>query len=272
MLTRGYGAKPPACPHPVRLDDPVSACGDEPLDLMSRLADVQIIIDPDRKRAAEWAQSRINPDLFILDDGFQHMRMPRHVDIVLLSAYDLGKGWNRVIPSGEWREGQNALRRADLFAVHLNSDPDRTRAAAAKRLHGFGKPIVYFQTKANRLRKVADNSRVTGLNSPYLALAGISNPGRFIHSAQTFLQKPAGGTLFFPDHHIFTPRDWEKINRTARDKGCKHILCTSKDAVKLKNMADDKLLCLDIGIQLSDTDQARLWKILDSGRNRLELR
>lgn len=59
-----------------------------------------VVVDPDRRRSGRWAEERLSPDLFVLDDGFQHVKVRRDLDIVLLRPDDLGDGWGCVIPAG----------------------------------------------------------------------------------------------------------------------------------------------------------------------------
>ena len=63
-------------------------------------------------------------DLLILDDGFQHLRMQRDVNLCLFSSHDLEAGWDRVIPAGSWREDASALSRADAFLINTTADDD----------------------------------------------------------------------------------------------------------------------------------------------------
>ena len=264
LLTRGYKSRPPDLPHRVKLTDKTITSGDEPLEFLLAHPDLEAVVDPDRVRAAGWAQSRLEFDYFILDDGFQHLRMPRDLDIVLLSAFDLGPGWNRVLPGGEWREDKTALKRAHVFAVNTaGSDPAKIRALAQNRLQGLPGETIFFHPAPKGLRRIKNNEPVPELTEDYLLIAGISEPERFVFAAADFLGFSPRKTLFFSDHHQYTEKDWQKIKKRAAETGCRHILCTSKDAVKLLPLADDTLVCLDMGIDISDEDKSRLKRIFE---------
>ncbi len=263
LLTRGYKARPPAYPHRVALEDSPAVCGDEPLDLLHRLPEMEILVDPRRKRSAEWAIAHLGADILLLDDGFQHLQMPRHTDIVLLSTSDLGPGWNRTFPAGNWREGKDALKRANILAVNMDGPkPQETRELARKRLSGLDKPVIFFTTTPCGLRRVKDNQPIEKICGDYLLVSGIASPERFAATATDFCGVPPKARLFFSDHRNFSSRDWQRICSFAREKNCRYILCTSKDAVKLRSFAGNKLFSLDVDISLSTEDESRLLEIL----------
>jgi tetraacyldisaccharide 4'-kinase len=267
LLTRGYKSRPPDYPHHVTRTDSPKTCGDEPLEFLLAHPDLNVVVDPDRVRGASWAESGLEFDCFILDDGFQHLRMPRDLDIVLLSAFDLGPGWNRVLPAGEWREDKTALKRAHVFAVNTaGSDPEKIRALAEKRLHGLPGETVFFRPAPKGLRRVKNNASVPELTEDYLLIAGISEPERFVSTAKHFVGFSPRATLFFPDHHQYTETDRQKIKKRAAQTGCRHILCTSKDAVKLAPLDDSGLVCLEMGLEMSGEDRSRMERIFEKNR------
>ena len=103
VLSRGYKAQPPELPLHVSPSRTPGEAGDEPLMLALEHPSAAVMVDPDRRRSGRWAEERLSPDLFVLDDGFQHVKVRRDLDIVLLRPDDLGDGWGRVIPAGAWR-------------------------------------------------------------------------------------------------------------------------------------------------------------------------
>ena len=109
VLTRGYRAHPPRYPYLVRMDSPVNEAGDEPLLLRQGCPAATVLVDPKRLRAGRWA-SQLQPDLFILDDGMQHLAVRRDINLVLLREADLLDQWNKVIPAGSWREPGSAFK------------------------------------------------------------------------------------------------------------------------------------------------------------------
>ena len=127
VLTRGYGAKPSRLPLLVESGTPASECGDEPLMLSRRHPRAAVMVDPERGRAGRALEaSDAAPDIFFLDDGFQHVRAGRDLDLVLLDQDDVRfsplpgrppSNWNRIIPAGTWREPVSALHQAAAFLV-----------------------------------------------------------------------------------------------------------------------------------------------------------
>ncbi len=145
VLSRGYKAQPPELPLHVSPSRTPGEAGDEPLMLALEHLSAAVMVDPDRRRSGRWAEERLSPDLFVLDDGFQHVKVRRDLDIVLLRPDDLGDGWGRVIPAGAWREGPEALERADVFMIKCSPEAwESLRPACERRLAGFRRPLFSF--------------------------------------------------------------------------------------------------------------------------------
>jgi len=96
VLTRGYKASPPGLPYVVTPQSPAAHAGDEPLMLARSCPQGTVVVDPVRSRSARWAQERLDPDFFVLDDGFQHVQVARDTDLVLLKKDDLHAEWGIV--------------------------------------------------------------------------------------------------------------------------------------------------------------------------------
>ena len=145
VLTRGYGADPGKKPLLVQKDTPAHQAGDEPLLLARTFPEASVVVFPQRREGARFAENYLNPQLFILDDGMQHLAVQRHADIVLLRPEDLEDEWNRVIPAGQWREGASALEAASVFAMKASPEEfSRIAPMAVKRLAHLGKPLFSF--------------------------------------------------------------------------------------------------------------------------------
>lgn len=237
ILTRGYKARPKSLPHLVETHDNPEICGDEPLLLARSLkGNAHIIVDPDRIRAAKWAENHLKPDIFILDDGFQHVKVQRNKDIVILTPHDLESGWNKVVPYGRWRENKNALERADFFFVNLwGRNIDDVKKTVKLRPELSHAQIFYFNVQISSLKNIESKEISQDLDSrPYIVVTGIANPEKVVKSAESFLGYYAHGHLPFPDHHSFENSSLKAIKAMAREAGVQDVICTSKDAVKLK--------------------------------------
>ncbi|MCF8085366.1 MAG: tetraacyldisaccharide 4'-kinase [Desulfohalobiaceae bacterium] len=259
LLSRGYKAIPPYYPFLVRARDRAAETGDEPLMLARSCRNALVVIDPRRDRGGQWIWDRNRPDLFVLDDGMQHLRVERDLDLVLLTPRDLKQDWNRVLPSGPWREGKRALRRAGAFVVHTSPG---TEAGVFARLRSRvllgDRPVFSVYLEPKGLKRPDGSSVELSPGEPYLLISGVGRPEGVEQSATSLLGDPPERHLAFPDHHPFSGEDWEWIRRTADDFGCRVIVCTPKDAVKLEGLADTRLASLDLRLSFGETDNTRL--------------
>ena len=122
ILTRGYGGTDPSPARVVSPDDDSASVGDEALLMAKCLPDVNVVRAAERADGAELAQGALQPDIFLLDDGFGHLALKRDMDIVVIDAAR-GIGNGRVFPAGPLREPLTALARADVVMVRLDG-PD----------------------------------------------------------------------------------------------------------------------------------------------------
>lgn len=253
VLTRGYGATPPFRPFPVTPDARPSHSGDEPLMLARRHPHALILADPDRNRAARAALADSRPpDLFVLDDGFQHLTTGRHLDLVLLDADDLIHGpasnWNRVLPAGTWREPAAALHAAGAFLVKLDPAtwPDLL-PVLRRRLAPFPRPVFAFRLRPQGLRPCgrpdAGLLPASALPHPYVLVSGVGKPRQVRSSVEEFLGRPPEHHLIFPDHHDYA-RHPDDVQRMATSGLA--MVCTAKDAVKLEAWNLPELYALEV--------------------------
>ncbi|WP_291320485.1 tetraacyldisaccharide 4'-kinase [Desulfonatronospira sp.] len=257
LLSRGYKARPPQYPYPVHpLDDP-GCCGDEPLMLAQIPGRLRVVVDPSRKRAAGWAVKHLSPTVFVLDDGFQHMHLHRDLDLVLLTVRDLQEDWDRVVPRGRWREGAKALQRADLFLVNTRDKSlDELKSLADGRLRDFKKPVFFFKVEINSLQRLGDNKSTYNIQGrPYLLISAVAGPEKIFASASGFLGYPPEKHLVLPDHHPLGPGTAGKIFHLARKMGVKDVLCTTKDAVKLKPQAGLNFWTMQTGLLFAESGE-----------------
>jgi tetraacyldisaccharide 4'-kinase len=258
ILTRGYKARPEGYPHLVQPGDDPAVAGDEPL-LLARLhPGARVVVDPVRSRSGPWAVRTLSPDVILLDDGFQHLAVRRDLDVVLLTMADLDHGWNRVIPSGRWRESFNALQRAHVLLVNQTALPESAREqmaqSARSRLERFAKPWFPFQVFPVGLRSVATGEAIPlDRDRPYLLVTGIANPERVVRSALELFGHPAVHRFTFPDHHAYTDGDVQTI-RAACDRLDAVAVTTAKDGVKLGLWADERFLAIDLVLDFPSSE------------------
>lgn len=243
VLTRGYGAHPSRLPLRAAAGVPASECGDEPLMLALRHPEAVIMVDPDRNRAGRFLENTSPPDLYLLDDGFQHLSTGRDLDLVLLDQDDVRlrpapgrppSNWNRIIPAGSWREPVSALQDAD--ACLIKAEPEEwpeLREALRLRLKRWPRPVFAFRMAPVGLRAaVAGHEQAplleaSAVQGPYMFACGIGDPSQALCTVTSFFGRAPERTLPFPDHHDFSRE------RALFENIAFPLICTGKDAVKL---------------------------------------
>lgn len=250
LLTRGYKSRPPKLPFLVSADSSPVESGDEPLLLARSCPDAAVLVDPNRARAGQWALDRLSPDVFVLDDGFQHLAVQRDLDLVLLRPIDLTHEWNRVLPAGSWREGSIALNNATAFSINCEADRFHTlKGTIEQRLSPFAKPVFSFFLETEGFLD-GFGRRDAGMEAHRCCLVtGIADPDKALDAATRALGAPPCKHLVYPDHHPFQKSDWDHIVSTAEKTSCRTILCTPKDFVKLASLGDERLRTFDLTLR-----------------------
>ncbi|WP_319470971.1 tetraacyldisaccharide 4'-kinase [uncultured Pseudodesulfovibrio sp.] len=248
LLTRGYKAKPVSYPYLVKPGALPEEAGDEPLMLATEHRKAHVVVDPDRTRGGKWAMKKFHPRLVILDDGFQHMAVKRHFNLVLLRIEDLDSQWNRVIPSGSWREPPSALNRADAFMIKASPNAFKKLGPyLTERLGKFRKPVFSFQIRPTSVQHVLTQERRPDLGGArYLLVSGVGSPKQVQHTTQKYFGYPPAKHLVYPDHHSYTKNDVLDLQAAARNLECEAIVCTPKDAVKLGPMCTEEFWQLNL--------------------------
>lgn len=240
ILTRGYRRREKK-PVLIWRDREVAweQAGDEPALLARALPDVPIVVDPDRVCGAATAVRETGATHLLLDDGFQHWRLARDLDIVVVEAAD---------PVGAWkprREHPDALARAD--AIVLSRTADRVEAMAAFAVLGPCAPDAMLL--ATKLAATAVH--LDGRQPPevlkgrrVLAMAGIASPEAFIHSLGD-LGADIVDMKLFSDHHRYRRREVEAALAAADADGAL-LVTTAKDLVKLPEDLRGRLAWLEV--------------------------
>jgi tetraacyldisaccharide 4'-kinase len=268
VLTRGYGradeGRRVLASDGARVLAEVAECGDEPRLLAERLLGAAAVVcDRDRVAAARWARRELGAEVFVLDDGFQHLRIARDLDIVTLDATEPWGG-RAMLPRGRLREPASGLVRADCVVI--------TRADLARDIEGLRAEVA----RVSEGRAAVFTSRVRTLGLKTLSGAGaelesvragtcgafcaVGNPRAFFeHVRREGFE--LGYTRAFEDHHAYTRADAEAVSREAGARGARALLTTAKDAVKLRGL-DFKLPCYVVEAELEFDDEARLLSLL----------
>ena len=220
----------------------IAAAGDEPF-LMARMYGQTVAVGKNRCEAARELLRRQAVDLFILDDGFQHRRLKRDVDLLLLGSD--ASGW--MLPCGPFREPRKAGRRADFFLLtgaHEKWKPFLQGQRSRSSYSGSLKASVLVGFESNRWK---EHPLSLLYRSRILAVSGIAHPAGFYSTIHEW-EGEIVDAFEFRDHHDYTAADWQQINRKGHDADI--ILTTEKDLMKLIRFpfAKDKLLALRVAM------------------------
>ena len=262
VLSRGYAREDASAivvvrdAHGVRAD--LRRAGDEPLMLARRLPGAVVIVGADRYAAGRLAESRFDCTVHVLDDGFQHLRLHRDIDLVSVSAQDFARPVT--LPAGRLREPIGALNTATAV-IALDADP----------------AAVHVRTKVWRARRALEAARlveppgcpVTPSTGSVVAFAGIAAPERFFDDLRT-LGWPLARTLAFRDHHPYSSDDVARILAIAAEEAAAMLVTTEKDVVRLLRFRPFPLpvayLPLSIAIEQSDEFDRWLLALLAEAR------
>ncbi|MEO8218839.1 MAG: tetraacyldisaccharide 4'-kinase [Acidobacteriota bacterium] len=210
ILTRGYGRKGKGSAIVEGSD--AEAFGDEPVLMAKRLQDADIVVGADRYESAMFYLREHDCDIFILDDGFQHLQLNRDLDIVIEDS-----------AAALLREGRSALVDADVILLR-----DGARSAS-------GRPTFKVSLEPAGVRLGGTLLPIGTLKEKrVLAFAGLARNGRFFD-----LLRHAGAIVVdcmsFDDHHRYSADDMNRIRRAAKEKGAALIVTTEKDGVKIQD-------------------------------------
>lgn len=218
------------------LCDAVTA-GDEPYLLAQSCPGVRVIVDQDRYAAGRWLAERVPVSAFLLDDGFQHLRLQRDLNLLLLDATD-DLAQAQMVPFGRLREPLTALRRADAVIV-TRADQPFDRPALETTIRHFARaqaPIFYAHHALTKLRRLGtgESRELTDLTGQSVAaFSGIARPERFLNDLEKLGMRVVWQRSF-ADHHRYTQVEFESIVIEAKRAGAGAILTTEKDAANLQ--------------------------------------
>lgn len=202
--------------------------GDEPFLMAKSLKGVPVVVCGDRVKGGRFIVEKFSPNVLILDDAFQHIRLRRDINILLVDSNE-GFGNERLVPRGILREPVSAIRRAD-FAL-IKGGPPQGRVWDAFHEHSI--PYIPFQYRPVCLYNVdtGEERPVEALKGArVVSVAGIANPGSFRKSLKE-LGAHIEAELDFPDHHAYSASDGRNIEQRAIGKDM--VITTEKDGVKL---------------------------------------
>ena len=234
VLSRGYGGTSSGAARIVSdgktLFMTAAEAGDEPYLLARDVLGLIVVVGSDRYQAGRLADRELQPDVFLMDDGYQHLRLHRDLNILLLDGNDpFGNGWT--LPAGFLREPKTAMRRADLI-IFTRCDEGASPAIDAP----AGIPVLSARHRLSGIVPLEGGETClfsTLYGERVLAFAGIAYPDRFF-AGLAEMGIDVVGSLSLPDHMVYDERSVAGIRKSFINAGATCLITTAKDAVKLE--------------------------------------
>lgn len=233
IVSRGYRAGIKDFPYEVRLQDVAEDVGDEPL-LLAQRTRCPVVIAPKRTDAVQYLLEKYHCQIIISDDGLQHYRMGRAVEIAVIDGTrGLGNGF--CLPAGPLREPSVRLQQVDFIVAN----------------QGTWKNAYSMTLQPGKIIQLSTGKEISlnPVNGKWMAIAAIGNPQRFYSTLSQF------GIEFdacsYPDHYRFKPEDLNDLGSP--------IIMTEKDAVKCRSFCSDNMYYLPVDAMLDDAFWNALW-------------
>jgi 3-deoxy-D-manno-octulosonic-acid transferase len=262
ILTRGYRRRSIETSILVEAGEPapVSFTGDE-AQIFVQSGHAHSGIGADRFVTGRLLEEKYRPDIFLLDDGFQHTRLRRDLDLVLIDALN-PFGGGAVFPLGNLREPVSALSRAGAFVI-MRAAPEREYAGIVRRLRALNPGAPIFRARLEHRYWVNYRTRQPhhALDTPVAAFCGLANPASFWGTLRALHLQPVFHWAF-DDHHHYTCAQVERLAAQAKMHGSNLMLTTEKDAMNLPDStasilehAGIEVYWLKIGVHVEKEDQ-----------------
>ncbi|PKI17481.1 tetraacyldisaccharide 4'-kinase [Colwellia sp. 12G3] len=246
VISRGYGGQAPHYPYLVNEHSTAVEAGDEPI-LIQQRCQVAVAVGSDRIASAELLIAQ-GCDIIISDDGLQHYRLPRDLELIIVDGKRLfGNGL--LLPAGPLREGQWRLKQSDLVIYNGKGYNGKEASGIQDKLY----PSLHMSLLATEVCNLYTNARINlidfiTVNSSVNAIAGIGAPQRFFDTL-TVNKLNIINQQSFVDHHSFTLADFNAFDDNIP------LLMTEKDAVKCRGFCKANWWYLPVDATFSQTEQ-----------------
>ena len=239
--------------------------GDEPYMLAGWLPGVPIIVGKDRYASAVFAMNEFMADCFILDDGFQHIKLFRDMDVLVINVRDPFSNC-KILPWGYLREPLSSINRASLILLN-KSIPGQNLESVFSMIRKYNPDAPVIETSytpayiapALNNRKYFPASNLKGKS--VMAFSGIADPSSFLN-----ILKEIGAiivnSVIFTDHHWYSERDMNNIRKIANLSAAEYIVTTEKDGVRLPKDYKDEIyiLIMKMGLKKSQADFEKIMR------------
>lgn len=251
ILSRGYGSKLEhrdihIISHEGKICYEADIAGDEPVWLAQNCPEVSVLTCSSRVRIAKFAVEKLGATVLVMDDGFQHRRLKRDLNILVVDSEKVF-GNEKLLPRGALREPLKAIKRADKIIL-VNKNNDENVAVVKKELEKrLSKPIFICKMKTKEIVNEKTGEALKKQTS-VLAFSAIAQPEQFY--AYLKYDCKLLKTIDFADHHIYTKDDADMILDLAKKSGASAVVTTEKDYVKLKTVSDGDFYVLKLKAEL----------------------
>jgi tetraacyldisaccharide 4'-kinase len=269
ILTRGYGRKKKIVKELRLIETPDirwEEVGDEPLLLSQHLSEITVLIDKDRYGSGKIAIDKYKANVLILDDGFQHWRLKRDIDILMIDCtQNLDK--EMLFPSGRLREPLSSLKRAGIFILtRADQSPYAEKLKAVLRKYNRQAPIVETILEVTSVINWKDKTEIdleSLKGKKAVIFCGIGNPHSFEITLKS-LEIEIKNAFFFVDHYIYTRKNLLSLDEKGKELGADFLITTEKDSIRLPQINDLKNPLLVVNIELRITSgEEKLWEVLN---------
>ena len=248
VISRGYGRSSGALAE-VSKDSSPADIGDEPL-IIARRSGAPVVVAADRCAAAQFLFDR-GADLVISDDGLQHHRLPRTIEICVVDGAR-GFGNGELLPAGPLREPLSRLKDVNFVVINGAQEEELRKSVPGDAVNMELAPGLLHALNGTETWRL---SQFTGCKVN--AIAGIGNPDRFFRVLQQAGLQTRNHP--FPDHHAFTRQDFNTLEQGLP------LLMTEKDAVKCRGLGLDNAWFLAVEAMLPSAWESAFLQRLDAG-------
>lgn len=262
VLSRGYKRKSTGT-HVVSdgntLKSDLNNSGDEPFMLANKLQDIPVVVDENRYRGGQFICNEYNPDVIIMDDAFQHRRVFRNVDIVLINS---NRRRPKLLPYGLLREPLRNIKRADavIFTKANLTPPDENLINSLSKYCNFTMESDLMPS-TQVIGLDGSTKPVSDLNGPVVAVSGVGDPDSF-----EVIMEEAGLDYVHhfrhDDHADYSAMDLEVIQEVFIAAEAQVIITTEKDLAKLEGLKDLPVFALPVAVSLRTKDEERLINLV----------
>jgi|TARA_B100001079_G_scaffold198264_1_gene171896 tetraacyldisaccharide 4'-kinase len=234
--------------------------GDEPFMIANKLGKVPVVVDENRYRGGQFICNEFNPDIIIMDDAFQHRRVFRDVDIVLMNSNNHNP---RLLPYGLLREPLGNVKRADItIFTKTNLTPPKEsliQTVSKKCSLTFMSELV---PASDLIGMDGTTKPIEDINQPAVAVSGVGDPDSF----EVILDETGMDYVHHfrhDDHAEYSDTDLEVIREVFLSAEATAIITTEKDLAKLEGLNDLPVFAIKVDIGLSEKDQADLLYLIN---------